>query len=244
MAAVVALLLLVVDGFVARPSTRGPPRRAVVPRAGDRFLCDAPTPSLLLDLDEFDREPRDVSTRAAVAAAVESSLFIHVRVSFSAPPSVGFWRDAAQPLAVLAFELPPGGAYLAMGLNNNWDADYFWARKLGQGARRPAPGIRLRAGPEGTELCWDQGGAEAAAGFAAAPPGAPPPRVAAQTGDGKFSEWCEFLSAGDEVDVVPFDALAALEQFGGKALGFRRSTRPPGAEPVVVEDILWDCFRQ
>ena len=91
---------------------------------------------------------------------------------------------AEEPLAELDVELA-GDAYLATGLNNNWSYDnsYFWARTLGSGARRPAPGIGLDAIGDRTAVRWLRDDE----------PGAP------QTGDGKFSEWAEFLDVGDEV---------------------------------------------
>ena len=60
-----------------------------------------------------------------------------------------------------------------------------------------------------------------------------------QTNDGKRSEWCEFLRAGDEVDIVPADPLAALASFGEECsvVAFTRACRPPGAEPVVADRI-------
>ena len=57
-------------------------------------------------------------------------------------------------------------------------------------------------------------------------PGAP------QTGDGKFSEWAEFLDVGDEVDLVPVDVDAWLDRHDTAYL-VTRELRPPGADPLV-----------
>ena len=58
-------------------------------------------------------------------------------------------RDVSYALASLDVQLPSGGAYLSMGLNNDYDASYYWARHAGSNARRPVPGIDLRADSSG-----------------------------------------------------------------------------------------------
>ncbi|KAH8060780.1 exodeoxyribonuclease III [Aureococcus anophagefferens] len=97
------------------------------------------------------------------------------------------------------------------------DADYFWARATGPGARRAAPGIGLAAGDGSVDLRW-LSDAEAAAR------GDQP-----QAGGGKWSEWVEYLAVGDEVDLVPRDVAGALEAFGGAVRGVTRRGRQRAA---------------
>ncbi|KAH8060481.1 exodeoxyribonuclease III [Aureococcus anophagefferens] len=88
-------------------------------------------------------------------------------------------------------------------------------------ARALALGIGLAAGDGSVDLRW-LSDAEAAAR------GDQP-----QTGDGKWSEWVEYLAVGDEVDLVPRDVAGALEAFGGAVRGVTRRERPPGAQPLL-----------
>ena len=203
-----------------------------------RFLCDVRTPSAVIDVDALGM-PLDALAacgRAERAAALRRALYVHARVARAAPPRArpgarsaarealdgGGDGAAREAFAVVDCALPPGGCYLALGLNNGFDASYFWARALGQGARRQAPGVGVRAAADGrAEFMWLSEADALAAG------------LKPQTPDGKYSEWAEFLRAGDEVDLVPFDPAAALGAFGGALVGVRRSGRPPGAEPVV-----------
>ena len=69
--------------------------------------------------------------------------------------------------------------------------------------------------------------------------------LAPQTGDGKFSEWAEFLDAGDECDLVPFDAAACLQQYGYAVYPVTRAERPAGAQPLVLrEPLVLDALRR
>ena len=114
-----------------------------------------------------------------------------------------------------------------LGLNNraSYDASYFWARTLGSGARRPAPGIGVDADSGLRWLDDDEAAAR---------------NLAPQTGDGKFSEWVDFLAVGDELDLVPHNPLEALELFGGRVHAVTRAERPAGAQPLVArEPVLW-----
>ena len=151
---------------------------------GGISLSQLPTPALLVDVDELpggvEALPHAPRERRE---ALRDALFIHARVVAAGKERAGFYKGRGAPLAELDVELA-GDAYLATGLNNNWSYDnsYFWARTLGSGARRPAPGIGLDAIGDRTAVRWLRDDE----------PGAP------QTGDGKFSEWAEFLDVGDE----------------------------------------------
>ena len=100
------------------------------------MLSKLATPALLVDVDEM--RPGAVLD----ATALHNTLFIHARVAATGGDAAGFYRDKRTPLFLLDVSLPPGGAYLATGLYNEWSYDnsYFWARNLGSGARRPARG--------------------------------------------------------------------------------------------------------
>lgn len=195
------------------------------------MLCELPTPSLLVDLDVLPAAPEEIGRMGAAARAValKDALFIHARVVAKAPREIGFHR-APGSVATIDCALPSGGAYLSVGLNNavGGDVNYFWSRSCGPGARRAAPGI----GCEGTEdrrvdLRWLS---EAEAVAAGSQP---------QTGDGKWSEWVEFVAVGDEVDLVPLDANGALETYGGAVRGVTRDEQPPGAQPLVRGAWTW-----
>jgi len=197
------------------------------PRLPVQYLCDVRTPALLVDVDALEV---GVDVATASAAELDDALFVHARVQRLAPRETRYHKDATYPLATLDVAFPTGGAYLAMGLNNHWDADYYWARSMGTRARYAAPGIWLRAAADGLTEVVRLPEAEAAALN---------PEAGIQTNDGKRSEWCEYLKAGDEVDLVPLDALAVLESFDGAVIGIRRSGRPLGAEPVTCGAWTW-----
>ena len=171
------------------------------------MLSQAPTPLLLVDLDALlavDLESIGAMSCAERADVLGDALFVHARVTSTRDATTSFHKSTAAALATLDCPLPRGGAYLCMGLQTQPDADYFWARATGPGARRAAPGIGLAAGDGSVYLRW-LSDAEAAAR------GAQPP-----TGAGKWSEWVEYLAVGDEVDLVPRDVAGALEAFGGR----------------------------
>lgn len=186
---------------------------------GGISLSQLPTPALLIDVDELPAGGVDVlpSGPDERRAALKDVLFVHARVVAAGQERAGFYQGRGAPLAELDVPLA-GDAYLATGLDNNWSYDnsYFWARNLGSGARRPAPGLGLSAAGDRTAVRWLRDDE----------PGAP------QTGDGKFSEWAEFLAVGDRVDLVPVDVDAWLDAHDSAYL-VTREARPPGAEPLV-----------
>ena len=137
-----------------------------------------------------------------------------------------YHRDASYVIASLDAQLPPGGAYLGMGLNNHWDADYYWARSAGKNSNRPAPGIGVRAGDDGLAQVVRLSEEQATNTLAN--------MGGIQPNDGKWSEWVEFLQPGDELDLVVHSPAAAIcEAPGGIIIGISRSSRPLGAEPYV-----------
>ena len=196
--------------------------------AAPRLLCDGPTPALLVDVDALgtDLSGAEAALAAAPRSSVREALFLHCRVT-EAPAVVStataVARDATRRyepvhLATLDAPLPAGGAFLCMGLNNHWDADYYWARSAGPNARKPAPGIGIVAAGAAATRVVRLDATDAAV---------------AQTNDGKRSEWCDYLRVGDECDLIPNDPDAALALFEGRVFGVSRNGRPLGAEPFV-----------
>ena len=119
---------------------------------------------------------------------------------------------------------------MALAARYAGDADYYWARSMGPRARYPAPGIGVRTSADGLTEVLRLPEAEAAALN---------PQGGIQMNDGKRSEWCEYLKVGDEVDLIPNDAFAALRAFDGAVVGIRRSGLPLGAEPVTCGAWNW-----
>mmetsp|Transcript_26662 Transcript_26662/g.67670 ORF Transcript_26662/g.67670 Transcript_26662/m.67670 type:complete len:214 (-) Transcript_26662:7-648(-) len=191
-------------------------------------LSDVRTPTLVIDVDAI---ARDRSLEQLVALGVDAELeaelgpaaYLHTRVAASSlQRRPRYHKDASYALARLDTPLPAGGAYLAMGLNNDYDASYYWARHAGPSSRAAVPGIGVREGDLGLaeifRLSEEEGRRQGNL----------------QPNDGKWSEWCEFLKPGDQVDLVPTSALAALRAAGGALCGISRADRPLGAEPEVL----------
>jgi len=202
------------------------------------LLCDLPTPALLIDVDAAS-DVRDLLERGRLPDFAREELggavYMHARVTqrlidlTRASATAGelgggrYHRDASYAIAALDVTLPPGGAVLVMGLNNHWDADYYWARSAGKNSNRPAPGIGIRASDgraQVVRLSEAEAVAESGGGV--------------QPNDGKWSEWVEYLKAGDEVDLVMSSPAAAIQAApGGRVFGVSRAGRPLGAEPYV-----------
>lgn len=204
-----------------------------------QFLEDVRTPAFVVDTDAVLACTKcDLNTlfttasREELQAVLAGSSYLHARVSSIAPRHTPYHKDATYPLATFDCLHSMGGpnVYLSMGLNNHYDAGYYFARSAGAGARLAAPGVAVRPGPEGIMELVRLPEAEAAALN---------PAAGFQTNDGKRSEWCEFLRRGDEVDLIPTDPLSTLSALGGKIVGVRRSGRPLGAEPVVSGFWTW-----
>ena len=171
--------------------------------SGLQLLCDVPTPALVIDADAVpQQEALGVLMAGPANSAMETALadaaYLHSRVQSLPAQRPPFHRDASYTLCTLDAALPDGGAFLSMGLNNDYDPSYYWARHAGPNARRPVPGIGCRVAEGGLAEIFRMSEAEATK------LGRPNPN------DGKWSEWCEFLKEGDQVDLVCASALAAL----------------------------------
>ena len=143
-----------------------------------------------------------------------------------------------------------GDAHLVLGLNNHHVGSYYWARSAGAGSSMEAPGVwygrssnssNNDRGNMGGVLRWlDDNGP-----------------TACNSNDGKRSEWVNFLTKGDTVQLLPSDGQDAILEFhnryggvesdeeGGKdasstrIFGISSEGRPMGSEPRVV--CQWRC---
>lgn len=213
------------------------------------LLCDVPTPTVLIDVDAV---PDAFALLAAgdgldqLEDKLRGAIYLHARVTrrmidstrAGATGNLGggrYHRDASYAIAKLDAVLPPGGAFLAMGLNNHWDADYYWARSAGRNSNRAAPGIGVRAGSDRfVEVVRLSEGEAAAAQAGRIQLNAEYRGGGIQPNDGKWSEWVEFLKPGDEVDLVLLSPVAAIREAPeGRVVGVSRAGRPLGAEPYV-----------
>ena len=93
-------------------------------------------------------------TNAELLALLDDALYLHARVSRVVPREQRqlYHRDASYPLVHLDCALPEGGGYLCMGLNNNYDASYYWARSAGSAGRLPVQLRGLRTGEPNHKL--------------------------------------------------------------------------------------------
>ena len=211
------------------------------------FLCDVPTPCMILDhstaltsrklsptlIDEYLNDP--VAALDDGSHPLTDLLYIHSSVVSGRESSTavgqttlsGVTGDVQRTvLARLDVELEHAGgeeAYVGLGLNNHFTGGYYWGRASGPGAAMPAPGVELKSFDGAQES-----------------PTACVVRVA-NSNDGKRSEWCEFLRSGDQLQLVPAGTPPSmLANLPFEVLvGCRRSGEgvPPGAEPIV--DAAW-----
>jgi hypothetical protein len=210
-------------------------------RVGD-LLGDLPTPSLLLELSlvEGAIEKADMSSTLDEALAslgnapiFQGALFVHTTVvDTSARDSVTQEEGSGKSRIICRLDtepgMIPGGAYLGIGLANHLVGGYFWARGMGIGASLPAHGVLFNDSTE--ELYWKKRG-----------PGLDAKETteeSSNSNDGKRSEWADFVTARDTVQLVPEDVLQVLRdsQFS-TMLGVRRIGRPLGADPIV--ESIW-----
>jgi hypothetical protein len=234
--------------FSSRPAGDESSSLAVVVRTG-ALLSDLPTPSLLLELslaegvlgDSLD-EILSLPQQQLEDNLLDGSLFIHTQVTDtslrdaiteeegSGKSHVICQVDAASP----GEQRLPGGAYLGIGLANHHVGGYYWARGMGIGASLPAHGVAFRSpssdGDAG-ELYWKKRG-----------PGSNAMETtdeSSNSNDGKRSEWADFLSVGDTVQLVPNNANEVLNPDSpfSTLLGVRRIGRPLGADPIVEK--IW-----
>lgn len=203
-----------------------------------RYLSDVPTPSILLDLHAMEKvhgehlskeyafqigdwlvQPRggtnknlldleDLEQRGKLQRASEDVCFGYIHTSVLEPRREGIF--------LARIDLPETTkAHLVLGLNNHHVISYYWARSAGKGAGMEAPGISLR---QGNRLEWTSD-----SGF-----------TDCNSNDGKRSEWANFLSAGDQIQLRPSNLKESLELFRDHIYGISSAGRPLGAEPFVV----------
>jgi len=136
-----------------------------------------------------------------------------------------------------------GGAYLGIGLANHHVGGYYWARGMGIGASLEAHGVGYRRccrrnSSSGTgELYWKKRGEEEGRTT----------QESSNSNDGKRSEWVDFVSVGDTVQLIPYNPHSLLisssslsPSAGGDGTmiyGIRRIGRPLGADPIVEK--IW-----
>jgi hypothetical protein len=198
------------------------------------LLCDVPTPALLLDHSTaattcgLSPEQLDRALNDADAERLTDLLYVHASVTagrdssagaVGTTTSFGFGREAAAEQIRLATldctlaQVGGDGAYCGLGLNNHLTGGYYWGRSTGVGAAMEAPGVALAGEAEGALRLV---------------------RVE-NSNDGKRSEWCEFLTKNDQVQIVPASAEAALAAFD-TIVGVTRDGHrgiPRGAEPMI-----------
>jgi hypothetical protein len=213
------------------------------------LMSDFPTPTLLMELSLAESAVNETSSpsldhflrQSAVRSpdelnVLDGALFIHTAISdTSARDHINQKMGSGRSLIIGRVdcrpEMVPGGAFLGIGLANHHVGGYYWARGMGIGASLPAHGVEFR-GHEGRdgELVWRKRG---------------PGRDATETteessnsNDGKRSEWADFLTVGDTVQLVPRDPVKVLlESPFQRLIGVRRLGRPLGADPIVEQ--IW-----
>jgi hypothetical protein len=109
-------------------------------------------------------------------------------------------------------------AHLVLGLNNHHVGSYYWARSAGGGAAMEAPGIALRGG---NRLEWES--SSISSSF-----------TDCNSNDGKRSEWVNFLTVDDQVQLRPHNLDASISLFRDNVYGISSAGRPLGAEPMVL----------
>ena len=209
-------------------------------KVGD-LLSDLPTPSLLLELslaegsveshslDDVLRKPRLVDDQSAL----EGCLFVHTTVTDTSErdkvdQEYGSGKSSIIAQVDATLDDIPGGAYLGIGLANHHVGGYYWARGMGMGASLPAHGIAFGdSSLKGSgKLFWRKRG-----------PGLDATETteeSSNSNDGKRSEWADFVTVGDTVQLIPESTSEALEKAPFNILlGVRRIGRPLGADPIV-----------
>ena len=219
------------------------------------LLSDLPTPALLIELslaesavavnqtssiralDEFLQQSAALS-REEITKVLDGTLFVHTAITdTSERDRINEEQGSGKSLTIgrvdCSVEMIPGGAFLGIGLANHHVGGYYWARGMGMGASLPAHGVEFRAHSEehcdgDGELYWKKRG-----------PGLDATETteeSSNSNDGKRSEWADFLSVGDTVQLVPCDpATVFLDAPFQRLVGVRRIGRPLGADPIVEE---------
>lgn len=209
-------------------------------KVGD-LLNDLPTPCLLLEMSLAEGAARGINLDDALRQGAESgisfegALFVHTKVTDTSErdeiaKAEGSGKSSVICLVDTQPAMIPGGAYLGIGLANHHVGGYYWARGMGIGASLPAHGIYFGTSTSSEncngQLFWKKRG-----------PGMNAKETteeSSNSNDGKRSEWADFLSVGDAVQLVPNSAadLLTISKFD-MLLGVRRIGRPLGADPVV-----------
>ena len=218
------------------------------------ILSDLPTPCLLLEMSLAESAAGEVGLDTAlrrrtseVDITFDGAIFIHTTVTDTTErdqitKTLGSGKSSVICKVDTNPDQIPGGAYLGIGLANHHVGGYYWARGMGIGASLPAHGIEFGSSSsssssllsmsndnKGTcsgdgQLFWRKRG-----------PGVDAKETTEESSnDGKRSEWADFLSVGDRVELVPNDAMAVLRKSPFQVLfGVRRQGRPLGADPMV-----------
>lgn len=163
----------------------------------------------------------------------DGALFVHTQVTdTSERDEIAEMEGSGKSTTICLVDMPPDSlpsdAYLGIGLANHHVGGYYWARGMGMGASLPAHGIDFGSSPtEGRgRLFWRKRG-----------PGMNAKETteeSSNSNDGKRSEWADFLSVGDTVQLVPNDTSRVLRESPFDVLlGVRRIGRPLGADPIV-----------
>ena len=217
------------------------------------ILSDLPTPCLLLEMSLAESATAEIGLDTALRqisdkeVSLDGSLFVHTTVTDTSErdqitKTLGSGKSSVICKVDTSPDLIPGGAYLGIGLANHHVGGYYWARGMGMGASLPAHGVEFGVSAssspmskdnatidtcnEGGQLFWRRRG-----------PGLDAKETteeSSNSNDGKRSEWADFLSVGDRVDLVPNNAMEVLRDSPFQVLiGVRRQGRPLGADPIV-----------
>lgn len=223
------------------------------------ILRDLPTPCLLLEMSLAESAAGDIGLDTALRRIrdgdinFDGSVFVHTTVIDTSErdqitKTLGSGKSSIICKIDTTPDQIPGGAYLGIGLANHHVGGYYWARGMGMGASLPAHGIEFGSsssssssisndtannGSQSGQLFWRKRG-----------PGSDARETteeSSNSNDGKRSEWADFLSVGDRVELVPNNATAVLRNSPYQVLiGVRRQGRPLGADPIVEQ--IWQRY--
>jgi hypothetical protein len=203
------------------------------------LLSDLPTPCLILELSLAEHAARGVDLDEALSRggtsdiSFEGSLFVHTTITdTSERDEITRSKGSGKSAVIGHVDVPPvwipGGAFLGIGLANHQVGGYYWARGMGIGASLPAHGVQFGVSDDlnNGKLFWRRRG-----------PGLDARETteeSSNSNDGKRSEWADFLTVGDTVQLIPYSATEVLRDSNFDIiLGMRRIGRPLGADPMV-----------
>jgi len=213
------------------------------------LLSDIPTPCLIMELSLAENTAEGVDMDEILSSMVGDSstvsldgcLFVHTRVTDTTErDEITREKGSGKSSIICNVDVPPewipGGAYLGIGLANHHVGGYYWARGMGMGASLPAHGVNFGLSDDMKvgRLFWKKRG-----------PGMDAMETteeSSNSNDGKRSEWADFLSVGDTVQLIPYQTSEVLcsSKFD-TILGMRRIGRPLGADPIVER--IWQRSR-